>query len=76
MEIWEKYFLARYDCKSDELIGTYENLNEAIKKVYGYDRKNPKYKNAQNAIIACYQNSPIKYRKRRTARGIWYKLER
>lgn len=76
LKIWDEYFLARYDCKTDYPLGTYENINEAIKKVYGYDKFHPKYNSAKSAIIASYSQNKRLDGNRRTARGIWYKFEK
>lgn len=70
----KKYFLARYDSKTDQCIGVYDDIEEAIKKVYGYTKNHRKYKIARNSIIASYNNSSRKDGYRRTARGIWYKI--
>ena len=69
----KKYFLARYDTKTDQCLGVYESMEEAIWKVYGYNRFNPKYKTAKNSIIASYANTWKVKGNRRAAHGIWYK---
>lgn len=70
----KKYFLARYDSKTDQCLGVYENLEEAIKKVYGYTKNHQKYRTSKNSIIASYSKAIRKDGYRRSARGIWYKI--
>lgn len=70
----QTYFLARYDSKSDQCLGVYENLEEAIKKVYGYSKGHQKYQTSKNSIIASYSKAKRKDGYRRSARGIWYKI--
>lgn len=69
----ENYFFARYDGKTDQCLGVYETIEEALWKVYGYDKNHPKYKIAKNSIIASYSNASRPDGYRRSAHGIWYK---
>lgn len=70
----KNYFFARYDSKTDQCLGVYETIEEAILQVYGYQKNHPKYKTAKNSIIASYTKAKRKDGYRRSAHGIWYKI--
>lgn len=70
----KNYFFARYDSKTDQCLGVYETIEEAIWKVYGYKKDHEKYKIAKNSIIASYSKAARKDGYRRSAHGIWYKF--
>lgn len=75
-KVWDTYFLARYDTKTDYCIGVYENIEQAVRQVYGYSRGNKKYISAKNSIIASYSKNKRSDGHRRSAKGIWYKIKR
>ncbi|MBE4704124.1 hypothetical protein [Spiroplasma platyhelix] len=74
MKASKNYFFARYDSKTDYCLGVYETIEEAILKVYGYQKNHQKYKIAKNSIIASYTQAARKDGYRRSAHGIWYKF--
>lgn len=74
MQDKKQYFFARYDSKTDQCLGVYDDIEEAIKKVYGYTKGDKRYRTAQNSIIASYSNASRKDGYRRSAHGIWYKF--
>lgn len=72
---WDQYFLARYDAE-DQLLGVYEDIDEAINKVYGKDLTQKQLRTARNSICASYCKKVRSDGYRRSARGFWYKIKR